>query len=547
MKKTIVLFALFWVVIMILSLIYGCVGPVPMPSPKPDNPNPILPDKPNGDTERLVSRIASTPSGKTYVEVDGRPFSVVGGQLRVDGLYNRSDDYRNQCPPLTDDQVEKYFRKASECGLNTLELALQWSDVEKAKDEYDFTLVDKLLSFSVKYNLKCEFLWFSTNMCGDGHGFGIPEYIVSDNISYPRMQGESMYFSHMYGQLMYFVLDNPNLMQRESLALTKLMEYVYEWSNSHDKATPLIGVQIHNESDGLLRWRLEQQKLTINGESVTPERLWQMTLAALDSAGKAVKQAKYKVYTRCNMTVTLGAGVFPQYSDKNFSPLDVLELEGIDIIGDDPYVTNPQTIVKTIERYSVNGNYPHIAENMGNYDNSASLFLAAYSVGGCYMFYDFATPEYFILLNGSSSYQMDQGLLNADLTFKAHTRQTLDIVKGITSMGSVLPLVEVGDFVAFNIEKQYPLQSTTQTIATSKPVVTFTTEKGGIGFAVWYEGNLYLYFTEDCTVMVTNAETQLAADIGTFVGDEFVATDKQYVTDVVEVSANNLYRLKIRN
>lgn len=554
MKKRYSIISLFLVIVMTLIFAGGCAGLVPAPSPDPsdtDNPPSEPTPEPNPEPEpdngeRLAARICTTSSGKTYVEVDGKPFSIVGGQVRVDGLYNRSDEFRSQCPPCTDDEVEQYFAKAAECGLNTLELALQWKDVEQTKDNYDFSLVDKLLTFAVKYNLKCEFLWFSTNMCGDGHGFSVPEYIVLDQITYPRLQAEGLYFSHMYGQLMYFVLDNPNLMQRESLALTKLMDYVYEWSNSYDKATPLIGVQIHNESDGLLRWRLEQKKLSLDGEGVSPERLWQMTLAALDNAGKAVKQSKYKVYTRCNMTVTLGTGAFPQFSNKTFSPLDVLALDGIDIVGDDPYVQSPEAISKTIKSYSVNGNYPHIAENMGNYDNSPSLFLAAYQAGGCYMFYDFATPQYFILINGSSSYQMDQGLLNPDFSFKPHTQQTLDMVKGITSMGSVLPLVDSADFVAFNIDTQYPQQKKQQTLATTKPVVTFSTENGSIGFAVWYDGCLYLYFTADCSVTVSEVKTQLVADIGAFCGDEFVATDKQYITDVIEVSANKLYRLKIR-
>lgn len=496
---------------------------------------------------QYVSRVMTLSSGKTYLEVDGKPFAIRGAQIRIDGLQNRSDSFEGAIAPLTYDEIEKYFAKAKECGMNTVELAMEWSKIEVSKDVYDFTHVDKLLAMANKYDLKCEFLWYSTNMCGDSHTFPLPDYIFEDEETYPRFEAEGTGWSHMYGQLFYLVLNNPSLMQRESLMLTKLMQHVYAWNTQNGKKNPLIGIQIHNEADGLLRWRLQQKNLKLNGESVSPEELWKITLDALDNAGKAVKNSDYKIYTRCNMTVTYGVDEFPQYAGYGLSPLDVLELEGIDIIGDDPYVSDPKTINDTIKKYSVKDNYPHISENMGNYTSSAALFLTAYQAGGSYMFYDLATPQYFIQLNGSGNYQMNQGLLNPDFSYKTHTAQTICIINGIAAMGSVLPLVSSENFAAFNVLSEVAETELTQQINTSSLSITYSTENGGVAFAIEYNGYIYLYTTENCDFSINNAEYTFKAEIGSFCYDEFTVESEKYIGTSITIEAGKLHRIKIRN
>lgn len=496
--------------------------------------------------ETIVSRVCTLPSGKTYLEVDGRPYTLIGAQLRIDGLYNRNPSLTEAPAPVTDEELAQYFEKAKEIGINTISLALEWSKLEPEKDDYDFSLVDKLLSLANRYELKCEFLWFSTNMCGDGHSFCIPSYITEDTETYPVITAENPYYSSMYGQISYPILNGSALMERESLVLTALMEHIYEWNKENGSMNPLIGMQIHNESDGLLRWRLNQQNLSVDGKAITPEELWQMTLEALDNAGKAVKAADYKIYTRCNMTTTYGVGEYLEWSGLGFSPLDILHLEGIDIIGDDPYTTDPSAINRTIHNYSVEGNYPHIAENMGNYSSSPSLILSAYQAGGAYMIYDLATPKYFVYLNGNSSYQMDQGILNPDLSYKAHTQETSCIIKGIAKMGSVLPLVGSEDFAAFNILTEHPKETFEQTVCTSSFSVTYRTENGGIAFAVEYDGYIYFYTTSACTFTVNNASYFMSGESGRFDGEEFVIEEKEYIGTPISLSAGKLMRVRIR-
>ena len=521
-----------------VSVIAGCA-----PAAKPPVTGGEEPEKP--EKSEYVSRVRTLENGRTYLEVDGKPYAIRGAQVRIDGLYNRSQSFPNAVPPLTDKEIEQYFSKAKELGINTLELALEWKQIEKTKDNYDFALVDKLLGFTNKYGLKCEFLWFSTNMCGYSHSFTVPDYICSDSETYPVFES-SKFYTHMYGNVFHLVLNNENLMQREKLVLEKLMAHVSEWNRQNGEKNPLIGIQVHNESDGLLRWKLEQDSIKEDGAPADPKKIWQMTLDALDNAGKAVKSSDYKIYTRCNMTTSYNVGEFPQWQGKGFSPLDVLELEGIDIIGDDPYVTSPVAINDIVRAYSVNGNYPHIAENMGNYSSCPSMFLTAYQAGGSYMFYDLATPVYFVQINGNSSYQMDQGVYNPDFTDKPHTAQTRSIIRGIAAMDSVLPLVESCDFAAFNVLTEIPLERRTQTVNTSNISLTYRTENGGVAFAIEREGYVYLYSTKDCKFTVNNADITLKAEIGHFGNDGFVVEEEAYINPEISVSADKLYRIKIR-
>ena len=494
----------------------------------------------------LVSTVRKLENGKTYLEVDGKPFTLRGAQVRIDGLLNRTSQNIESHPPLTETEIEKYFENAKKCHLNTLELSLDWARIEPTKDNFDFSLVDMLLRLSNKYDLKCEFLWFSTNMCGDSHEFQVPNYILDDDVTYPKLQSEYVRYSGIYGMYCNLILNNPNLMERERNVLNKLMDYIYNWNLDHDNKNPLIGIQVHNEADCLLRWRYDSHKFKIDGRVATRKDLWDMTLESLDNAGKAIKNSKYQIYTRCNMCVTLGNKVFPQTSQEGYSPMDVYNLEGIDIVGDDPYSENPVAINDDVVSYSFDNNYPMICENMGNYSNSPALFLTAYQAGGCYMFYDLATPEYFVFINGTSSYQMDQGLLNPNFTYKAHSLKTISMIKGIESVESIIPTLDNNNFACFNVLNIEPVEQLVQTINTSNIEITYKTNNGGIAFAIEKDEYLYLYSTDDAIFNLENVSFVYKADIGCFKGDEFEIEDSVILNPDMEIKSSKLYRIKIR-
>lgn len=142
---------------------------------------------------------------------------------------------------------------------------------------------------------------------------------------------------------------------------------------------------------------------------------------------------------------------------------------------------------------------------------------------------------------------MDQGLLNADLSYKAHTAQTKSIIGGIAAMGSVLPLIESSDFACFNIMTETPAKTFSQTVNTSNLSFTFETQEGGIAYVIERDGYAYLYATADCKITVNNADYTLKADIGAFDKDAFeVAESKVINPDGIRLAANKLHRIKIR-
>ena len=500
------------------------------------------------DDTTYASSVERYDNGRVYLRVDGKPFVIRGAQLRVDGLLNRSPALPADAPKaVTYEEMERYFIAAKEANLNTMELCIQWSNVEVEKDVYEFDLVDALMSYLNKYDLKGEINWFSVNMCGDTEEYQVPKYIYDNPITYPRLSSVELTRNNfMYGQRFFLKLDDPAYQEREAKAINKLMDHIYNWNLKNGKKNPIIGVQVQNETDGLVRWRLDQFGIKDdNGEIISQQKLWNMTLSSLDNAGKAFKASKYKLYTRANITTSYDVEEYPQCPNTGITPLDILHLEGIDIIGSDPYVTSPKTINSTVKKYRVENNYPHIAENMGHYSNSPSLFLAAYQAGGSYMFYDLATPEFFVYLNGGGSYQMDQGIYMPDLSLKAHSQATFDMAKGIGAMGGVLSRIESKDFAAFNIDKEEPSMNRTQSINTSNIAFTYYTENGGIAFAIEDDNYVYLSSNKDSAISIDNASYSPYADVGHFEGDEYIIEEKAYPTDKMYLSKGKLYRIKI--
>ena len=97
-------------------------------------------EKPTPSEGKTVSRIAYTEEGKAYLEVDGRPFTYAGAQIRIDGFMDEEHQ--------SIDEMERYFKLAADMNVTMVELPIQWKDIEPEKDQYDFRNVGKLLGFA---------------------------------------------------------------------------------------------------------------------------------------------------------------------------------------------------------------------------------------------------------------------------------------------------------------------------------------------------------------------------------------------------------------
>lgn len=435
-----------------------------------------------------------TENNKVFVEVDGVPFPIYGAQIRLDALLN--------CDKMSMDEVEKYFRKGKELGVNCLQVGVSWNMIEPKRDAFDFTIVNKILEYANRYDLKIELLWFSTNFIGDSFSYFVPAYILSNLNNRLSRNDDGSYWNY-YGYQYALILNDKWLLERETNAITRLFNHIRGWDAGHGEKHPVITVQIHNEPDGLVRWRMDQKQFAYrNGTPLTKEAAWTMTLDALNALGKAVKNSSYKVVTRTNLI--RGNGIEPYPQAPNAKPSDVLDLDGIDFVSFDPYLNTVGDLANEVSAYaSLHGNYPLVAENKGTYPNTPSLMLVTSALGGGYDIYELATSKFFIQ-NTNIPDEIDHGIYTADLEDKAHTEAVRTILKGFVMAAPDIAKTPTEDFIAFNVQENNPLQVVEQGIQSTGVTARFSTDNGSIGFVLDRQNYLLLYVTGDAMLQFGN-------------------------------------------
>lgn len=433
---------------------------------------------------------------RTYLEVDGIPFPLFGAQIRLDALVN--------CDKYPIERIESYFAKASDLGVNCVQIPIWWNLIEPKEDKYEFSLVDDILAFALKYKLKIEVLWFSTNMCGDSFSYLVPQYILNEPGKKLKRDNNAQFWGY-YGYIYSLKLDDSWILEREQKAVTKLFNHIREWDMDNGETHPVIVAQIHNEPDCLIRWRIDQYNIRFSEEEPLSKReAWDMSLNAVDAVGQAIKLSNYKVVTRVN--VVKGTGIAGYYEFPDAKPKDIFDLQGIDFVCVDPYKSTIEEIKSELMAYkSIIGNYPLIAENKGTYQNTASLILASAALGGGYNIYDLATSKYFID-NTSIDYktEIDHGVYTWDLQDKSHTNSIREILKGLVAAYPVVASSSSYDFAAFNVKQQYPLSECSQKICTTKNIIDFNTQNGAIGFCITADDRLFAYFTQKAVIKLSN-------------------------------------------
>lgn len=503
----------------------------------------------------LVSEVVTTDYG-THIEVEGSPFLYLGAQIRVDAFMN--------CDKLNYQEVEYLFAEAAKLGVPTVQVPIEWSKLELEEDVFDYSYLFNMLHLANKYDLKIELLWFGTNMCGDTHSYTVPDYILRDGKTYPKFDAtRTGEFWNYYGIMWFLDFDHPNLIARESNAMTKMMEYVYEYDSNHGGKKPVIGVQVLNEADGFVRWRIKEKNVIskTTGVIMTEEEGYQKVCNSMNALGLAVKACKYKVYTRANMTVSTngdsmhGANGIYSGSELKDAPFFVKmfqQLEGIDIVGDDSYTSSVKNIkgISAMFATKMEGNFSHISENDGSYANTPSLILASVSQHGGYSMYDLLTSPFFVANNSTN---IDQGvilfekdangkIISNQFVYKNHYEPTKNIIAGL-KMASNPYGVSPEDFIAFNIKSDNPQQTLTQSISSTNITVEFTTNEGAIGYAIDYGTHMDVYVTEAASIKVSNANISLIA-IGSYTGLTFNKAEDVTISDTVALKADTLYRIE---
>lgn len=441
-----------------------------------------------------VSKI-TTVDNKSYLSVDGVPFPLLGAQVRLDALLN--------CDKYSIAQVEDYFVKAQVLGVNCLQIPIWWNLIEPQKDTFSFDIVDKIMEYAVRYKIKIELLWFSTNMCGDSFTYLTPQYIMSAPGKKFRRDNEGQFWNY-YGYIYLLKLNDAWIIEREINTITRLFNHIRVWDEQNGNTHPVITAQIHNEPDILVRWRIDQYNIKgQDGSPMSKDYAWKIVTDAVDKIGQAVQASSYKVATRVNLVRANGVNGFPEYLAG--SPHDIHNLKGIDFVSFDPYVTTLEILKPEILAYkSLPGNYPLVAENKGSYENTPSLILASVALGSGYNIYDLATSKYFID-NTSEPDNIDHGVYTWNLQEKNHTPGVQRILKGLVLAAPLVSKTRTENFVVFNVKTDTPVQQVTQNIRSEHLHLTFSTHDAALGFAIDDKNAAYIYVTDNATISLSNA------------------------------------------
>lgn len=180
--------------------------------------------------------IPDMPDGrKCRLEVDGKPFLMLGAQLRTD-YFLRLDGRKL-------DELDDYFSLAAGLNITCVQVPIAWNDVETDYDHYTDVSVRAYIDYCEKYGMKLEILWYGSYMCGYSVEGYLPEYIVRDTDTYPELNSSAAYHGWL-GKQFYLKPGNESLVDREVKAITKMMEFVRDYDALIGSPHTVIGIQI---------------------------------------------------------------------------------------------------------------------------------------------------------------------------------------------------------------------------------------------------------------------------------------------------------------
>ena len=194
---------------------------------------------------------------------------------------------------------------------------------------------------------------------------------------------------------------------------------------------------------------------------------------------------------------------------------------------------------------SIPGNYPLVGENRGAYSNTASLILAASALGAGYDIYDLATSK-FIADRASNGYE-SEGILNPDLSDKAHTPKVRTLIDGLVKASPEVAVTKTEDFAVFNIQLDKPVKNLDQTIKTTGASIQFKSTNDAVGFALDRGDYIVAYVDKASTLTfsngtVTSVETGYFKPDGTFVSESEVSASAK-----VMMKEGTLYKIGFKS
>ena len=173
------------------------------------------------DSGATIPKIVEKDGRHAFL-VDGKPFFMLGGQV------HNSSGWPGMLPGV--------WLAVGQMHLNTVEIPIYWEQIEAQKGQFDFSLIDTLLSQSRAHHVHLVLLWFGTWKNGSNHY--MPEWMKRDAAKYPNITGKN-------GQ----PVDSPSPLYKATLeADIKAFAAVMQYLKHTDTRRTVIMVQVENEA-----------------------------------------------------------------------------------------------------------------------------------------------------------------------------------------------------------------------------------------------------------------------------------------------------------
>jgi len=414
-----------------------------------------------------VSKLVRTAS-KNYIEYNGLPYLIYGIQLRIDD-YLGSNPYSDGTKLAN---VDQYFQYASIAGFKDVSVPIPWNYIETDDNTFNFTLIDSYLASANKYNLRLQFLWFGSDVCGWSN---VPGYISKDKTTYPLISAVAS---------APVVLRTASLIEKESRAVGNLMNYI----GQKDLNKRVVFIQVENEPDHIG----PTNTMWAGGQKAAGYHL-------LDTLGQVIHNSTADMITRVNL-----AGYTTDASDFG-------ALKGINIVGRDFYADALSSFQTGSGYFGYPWNVNYTPENGSQYKNIVNLTLAAFDKGAGYLNYELRTTAWratqydlglyrstsnndWIMRDGSKL--VPYSLTNTNLQTEVNMSEVQNFNSMIYKADKRIAMSSDSNNAAFNLSDAQTEVNETKTF--SKYTVTYTSPVGGEAFALEDEdGDVILMSLKD--------------------------------------------------
>ncbi len=394
----------------------------------------------------VVSRVLTNGLGKTYMEVDGKPF-----------LYNSVQSWY---PP--EENYNLYVQKAAEADYKCFTFWLYWDHLEPKEERYDWSKLDKVIDLANQYDVRLDIVWAGTNFCDHLDPRFTPKWILNKHEYHLKDPNEKCTIARGFDMGNCCAIDptNGQILAKEKRVLVKMLEHLKAYDRNHR----IIAIQIQNEPN-------------INSYKGGKKNV----LAYINALGQAVKESDYTIVTRVNL------------ASKSMDP-EVDALQYIDGHGLDTYDESVALTRNIILNDPNNTKLKYIAENSA-WCNTTSHIVATLANGG---FYNIYRLDYDAIWDKPGLY---------DKNFKPWTvtKEVTQLNMALNKISSVIAEAQKENMLEFNTEWGYPTTYYDEKKTLANRAIGFKCRNGSepVGLVVEKNGDFYCvadnmsYFTFD--------------------------------------------------